>query len=94
MLSTLQGQKDYERFVPDINVKKSLEYNFYARPALEWTCSKAQLKEAVEQMRDIDLGDLKSGEDLLKTAMIIGAVYLGLVIPPTVIIFCCVVKCR
>ena len=54
--------KRYADYVPDVNVKKSLVYNFYARPAVEWKCSRERMKEAIGIMNDLDVDELGSGE--------------------------------
>ena len=50
------------------------------------------MREAVDS--PLDLKDVEDGKNILKSAMITTCVYLGLIVAPTVIICCIVVKCR
>ena len=70
VLTALSALKDYEKFVPDNSIKLGLEYDFFARSAVQWSCSKAKMAEAVEAMKNVDIEGQEDGKDLLKTAMI------------------------
>ena len=94
VLTALSALKDYEKFVPDNSIKQDLEYDFFARSAVQWSCSKAKMAEAVEAMKNVDIEGQEDGKNLLKTAMIMGIVYLSVIVPVTVIIFLMFVKCR
>ena len=90
-MSSLRG---YTEYVPDVNVKKNLPFGFWQRRAVSWTCSRAQMKEAIDAANEVDKSDLDGGTDYLLAAMIICACYLGLIGFPIFFIFCIVVKCR
>ena len=63
MLDTLQELKRYEDYVRNVDVKKDLVYQFYTRPAVAWTCSRAEMRDAIDTMLDIDVDDLEDGEN-------------------------------
>ena len=94
MLDKLSTLKEYSKFVPDPTVKRNMQYNFYKRSAVTWTCTREKQEEAIKVMQEIDIDDLSTGGDLLTAAMITAAVYLGLILVPAIVIFCIVVKCR
>ena len=94
MLTKLRTLKEYSKFVPNPDVKKNMQYFFYKRSAVTWTCTREKQEEAIKVMQDIDIDDLTTGGDLLTAAMITAAVYLGLILVPAIAIFCIVVKCR
>ena len=94
MLTKLQTLKEYSKFVPNPEIKKNMQYFFYKRSAVTWTCTREKQEEAIKIMQDIDIDDLSTGGDLLTAAMITAAVYLGLILVPAIAIFCIVVKCR
>ena len=52
------------------------------------------MREAIEITKSVNVDELESGKNLLKTAMIIAIVYVSAITLPAVTIYCCVEKCR
>ena len=52
------------------------------------------MREAIEVTKSVNVDELESGKNLLKTAMIIAIVYVSAITLPAVTIYFCVEKCR
>ena len=59
-----------------------------------WQCSRDAMKEAIAVMDDIDIDDLESPSELLRSATIIAIVYVCAIGFPVFFIMCIVIKCR
>lgn len=92
MLDKLRSLKEYTKFVPDVNVKKTLLYDFWERAPAKWICSKEKQLEAMDKMRTTSATD--KGDDMLRASFIVCIVYVAGILIPTILICCLIVKCR
>ena len=88
VLATLEGLTKYSDDVPDINVKKQVLFNFFWRPAIRWTCSRAEMNEALKVMDAFTLDNwTRMALDRLSSAMYVGIAYVAMLL--LVIIYIC-----
>lgn len=92
VLDKLRSLKEYTKFVPDVNVKKTLLYDFWERAPAKWICSKEKQLEAMDKMRTTSATD--KGDDMLRASFIVCIVYVAGILIPTILICCLIVKCR
>ena len=95
----------YSDYVPDVDAKKDIYYNFFVKPASTWTCSSDQRLDAISAMqkiideRDDDENregrlDRFDGLNKLRGAWLLTMIYICAIFFP-VIAFCCIsMKCR
>ena len=43
VLAKLKSQINYETYVPDVTIKRKIEYKFFSRSVVDWKCTSEKL---------------------------------------------------